>query len=76
MNAYAMAAQLLGDVELSVGQLAQLRAIDVKYQQRLFTLLHRDDAPPVEEMAELRAMIAADLLEMLTPEQRDELPGR
>lgn len=91
MNAYTMATQLLGDVDLSAGQLAQLRAIDMKYQQRLFTLLHRDDAgrpadlpgaaparerePTAEEMAALREMIAADLLDMLTPEQREALRG-
>jgi hypothetical protein len=40
MSAYAVAERLLGDMPLSVGQLTQLRAIDRKYQQRLFTLLH------------------------------------
>lgn len=51
MNAYTLAAQLLADVELSTGQLAQLRAIDMKYQQQLFTLLHRrgaDAAAPAD----------------------------
>jgi hypothetical protein len=43
MNAFTVAAEMLGDMRLSPGQLAQLRAIDAKYQQRLFTLLNRDD---------------------------------
>ena len=92
MNAYTVAAQLLGELELSTGQLSQLRTIDMSYQQRLFTLLHQAggaDAggpahrpaaparePTAEELEALRAMIVSDLLAMLTPEQRDELPGR
>ncbi len=43
MNAFTVAAEMLGDVQLSPGQRAQLRAIDAKYQQRLFTLLNRED---------------------------------
>lgn len=90
MNAYTLAAELLGGVELSVGQLAELRAIDMKYQQRLFTLLHRSGAdaagpsaparaerePTAEELASLRETIESDLFDLLTPEQRDELRGR
>lgn len=82
MNAYTLAAQLLGDMELSGFQLAQLRAIDASHQQRLFTLLHDGGAsrparePTAHELAALRETIVRDLLEMLTPEQRDALSGR
>ena len=82
MNAYTLAAQLLGDTELSAGQLAQLRTIDAGHQQRLFTLLHDGGAarparaPTAQELAALRETIVRDLLEMLTPEQRAALSGR
>jgi hypothetical protein len=45
MDAFTVAAQMLGGLELGSGQLAQLRAIDSKYQQRLYTLLHASDTP-------------------------------
>lgn len=80
MSAYEIAAKLLGDVSWSPGQLAELRAIDSKYQQRLFTLLHgeRPDAahrerPTDDELSRLDAMAAADIRAMLTPDQRRQL---
>ena len=82
MNAYTIAAQLLGDVELSAGQLAQLRTIDASHQQRLFTLLHDGGAerpvrePTERELESLRESITRDLLGMLTPGQRAALSGR
>ena len=82
MNAYTLAAQLLGDTQLSGGQLAQLRTIDASHQQRLFTLLHDGGArrearePTASELAALRETIVRDLLGMLTPEQRAALSGR
>ncbi|HEX8696376.1 MAG TPA: hypothetical protein VF746_28415 [Longimicrobium sp.] len=45
MDAFTVAAQMLGGLELDAGQLAQLRAIDSKYQQRLYALLHASDTP-------------------------------
>jgi hypothetical protein len=45
MNVFAMATRMLGDMQLSAGQLAQLRAIDRNFQQRLYTLLN---SPPVD----------------------------
>jgi hypothetical protein len=76
LSAYAEAERLLGDVELTTGQLAQLRAIDMAHQRRLFALLHaagpRRD-PTEEEVAALRERIDADLLALLTPEQRRAL---
>jgi hypothetical protein len=56
---------MLGDMELSSGQLAQLRALDRKYAQRLYA--RRLPEP------ELLAMLRADILAMLTPEQERAL---
>ena len=56
---------MLGDLELSPGQLAQLRALDRKYAQRLFERRQPE--------ATLRAMLRSDILAMLTPEQERAL---
>ena len=64
MNALAEAARMLGDMELSPGQLAQLRALDRKYAQRRF-----EGDPP----ADLLDLLRADILAMLTPEQERAL---
>ena len=63
---------MLGDMELSPAQLAQLRALGRRYAQRSF-----EGGSPEE----LRARLRADIREMLTPEQREtlarrEAPGR
>ena len=81
LSAYAEAERLLGGVELTSGQLAQVRAIDVAHQRRLFDLLHGAAGAlprePTEGEAEaLRERIDADLLAMLTPAQRRALGGR
>ena len=60
VNALAEAARMLGDLELSSGQLAQLRALDRKYAQRRY-----EGGTEQELLAALRS----DILEMLTPEQ-------
>jgi hypothetical protein len=78
MNALTMATELLGDIELSPGQVAQLRALNRKYAQRIYTLLHPSDAPPREELSEpeaadLHVRLAADILALLTPEQQSAL---
>jgi hypothetical protein len=76
LSAYAEAERLLGDVELTTGQLAQLRAIDAAHQRRLFALLHaagRSGEPTEAEIAALRRRIDADLFAILTPEQRRAL---
>jgi hypothetical protein len=69
-----MAKELLGDLEPSPGQLAQLRALDRKYAQRVYSLLHESDIPRQEltdgEAADLRAMLVSDILALLTPEQK------
>ena len=40
MDAFEVAHELLGDLPLTTGQLTQLRVIDHKYWQAVFTLLH------------------------------------
>ncbi len=76
MNALTMAAQMLGDLELTPGQLAQLHALNRKYAQRLYTLRRevKDSAAMEAEVAGLRDMLASDILAMLTPEQERALP--
>jgi hypothetical protein len=65
MNALAEAARLLGEMELSPGQLAQLRALDRKYAQRRFEGRRSE--------ADLLDLLRADIIAMLTPEQRRAL---
>jgi Spy/CpxP family protein refolding chaperone len=75
-SAFTVAKQLLGDMSLTPGQLAQLRAIDRKYQQALFTLLGGSQRRPTDsERSRLDAIARAEILEMLTPEQRRHLSG-
>lgn len=65
MNALAEAARILGDLELSAGQLAQLRALNRKYAQKLYERR--------EPEADLLALLRSDILAMLTPEQERAL---
>ncbi len=65
MNAMAEAGKLLGDLELSGGQLAQIRALDRKYAQRAYA---RDGTE-----AERRTALIDEILALLTPEQVSEL---
>jgi hypothetical protein len=77
IGAFAVAKRVLGDLTLTVGQLAQLRAIDRKYQQGLFTLLDgAQRAPTSAEIAQLDEIAMRDILEMLTPGQRQRVSGR
>jgi hypothetical protein len=77
MNALTVAADILGNISLSPGQLAQLRALNRKYAQRAYSLLHESSAPRRElsdaEAADLQAMLVSDILAMLTPEQQSLL---
>jgi Spy/CpxP family protein refolding chaperone len=72
MNALRMAERMLGSMELTPDQLAQLHALNRKYAQRAYTLLHERGASELTEAeeAELRARLRSDILAMLTPEQR------
>jgi hypothetical protein len=76
MDAITVANELLGNLHVSPGQLAQLRALNRKYAQRIYTLLHPPDGPPRDQLAEaeaadLHARLTADILALLTPEQRN-----
>jgi hypothetical protein len=69
-SAFTVAARLLGNLTLSPVQMAQLRAIDRKYQQALFTVLSGAERTPTStEIMELDGMATRDILAMLTPEQ-------
>ena len=76
-GAYTVAKRLLGDLALTPQQSGQLRAIDHKYQQALFAVLHGADRPPtIAETSPLDEMAAREIREMLTPEQRRVIDGR
>ena len=65
-SAFTVAARLCGNRTLSPQQMAQLRAIDRKYQQALFTMLDgAQRAPTSAEIAALDDMAASDIAEML-----------
>ena len=65
-----MAARLLGNLTLNPAQLAQLRAIDRKYQQALFTVLDGvERAPTSAEIVPLDSVATRDILAMLTRQQ-------
>jgi hypothetical protein len=73
VNALALAAEMLGEVEPTPGQLAQLRALDRKYAQRMYGLMHdsADGSGRREltgaEAARLRAQLEAEILALLAP---------
>ena len=74
MDVLTVAAELLGDIRLTPGQLGQLRALDYRL---LLESLPRDPAPPPGEKADaLRAHIVEEIRRMLTPEQRAQLDLR
>lgn len=70
-SACTVAAGLLPSIALTPSQTAQLRAIDHKYQQSLYTMLAgAPRAPTATEQSGLDDAAARDILNMLTPEQR------
>jgi uncharacterized membrane protein len=77
MTALTLARELVGNLELSPDQLAGLRALDRKYAQRVYTLLHQSDAVRSEltdaEAAALHTQLVSDILALLTPEQQSLL---
>lgn len=76
-GAFTVATRLLGNLTLSPAQLAQLRAIDRKYQQALFTILDGTQrAPTAAEISTLDDSAARDILAMLRPDQLAALPVR
>ena len=73
-SAFTVAERLLAGIALTVSQTGQLRAIDHKYQQSLYTMLggaHR--APTDAERSQLDDVATRDILLMLTAEQRARL---
>jgi hypothetical protein len=78
LDAFSVATELFGERPLSTGQLAQLRALDHRYWQAVYTMLHPEGEAPRPELtpaqrAELREMLVRAVREMATPEQRAEL---
>ena len=78
LDAFAVAAELFGDLPLSTGQLTQLRALDHRYWQEVYAILHPDAGAPrpaltAEQRAELREMLVRAVREIATPAQRAEL---
>ena len=88
MDAFTVASEMLGGIELGSGQLAQLRAINYRFVREVARLLREpagvgeDGAAPTQpriasvrrdlaerEVAALRAMLVADIRELLTDEQ-------
>jgi hypothetical protein len=68
-NPFALAKRLLVEVPLTPGQLAQLRAINTKYYTMLASV-GRSAGMNDSMLPEHRAMVAAEIREMLTVEQR------
>jgi hypothetical protein len=54
VDAFSVAAELLGDLPMTSGQLAQLRAVNHRYWQEVYTLLHPagEGAPDANPWAE------------------------
>jgi NAD(P)-dependent dehydrogenase (short-subunit alcohol dehydrogenase family) len=78
MDAYTVAREMLGGMELTPMQVAQLRAIDHEHQQRLFALVHAEQGGPARavaaaEVAALRASLQSAVLGILTAGQRARL---
>jgi hypothetical protein len=79
MNPFTMAELLLGDMKLTPGQLAQLRAINTRYFTELYALQRKVGAGsatdgrsvvPEADLAALDATIARDIRDMLSEDQR------
>lgn len=89
MDVFTVAAEIFGDLKLTSGQLGQLRALEYRLlldsagaggKRAVAGATAQDTADePVAwrvRDASARAMISAEILEMLTPEQRAELNRR
>jgi hypothetical protein len=81
MDVFIIATELLGKLELTSGQLGQLRALE--YRLLLESLPPRrgasksaveaDPGSVPENEAALRARVVEEIMQMLTPEQRAQL---
>ena len=66
-SAFTVAARMVDIGTLSPQQMTQLRALDHKYQQALFTMLDgAQRAPTSAEISALDDMAARDIVEVLT----------
>ena len=73
-SAFTVAERLLAGITLTVSQAGQLRAIDHKYQQSLYAILGGARRAPTDaERSKLDDVAAADIMKMLTAEQRARL---
>ena len=73
-SAFTVAERLLAGITLTVSQTGQLRAIDHKYQQSLYTMLEGARRAPTDaERSQLDDVAAHDIMLMLTAEQRARL---
>ena len=70
MDVLNVAAELLGSIHLTSGQLGQLRALDYRL---LLEASPRGAAPLPRDEDALRAYVVEEILQMLTPEQRAQL---
>ena len=81
LDAFVVAAELFGDVPLTTEQLTQLRALDHRYWQEVYTMLHPDGEAPrpaltAAQRTELHAMLARAVRELATATQRAEFDSR
>lgn len=66
MDVFTVAGELLGDVRLTAGQLGQLRALNYRL---LLESPPRGGEPSRGDEADLRARIATEIMQMLSPDQ-------
>ena len=82
MDVFSLAAEMLGGIRLTPGQLSHLQAINTRHQLRVSDLLRGTEGGDLErplshdEEAALHAHLVSDLREILTPEQLDAIDGR
>lgn len=70
MDVFTVAAELLGDMHLTSGQLGQLRALEYRL---LLESVPRDMALLPQEEDARRALVVEEIMQMLTPDQRAQL---
>ncbi len=79
MDAFTVAAEILGDRQLTSGQIAQLRAINQRYWQAVSAIRHSGAeqgeqgavALTAAQVAELRAMLEWEIRSLRAPDQRE-----
>lgn len=83
LDVFTLLEQLLPGVELTAGQLAQVRAANTKFHTELFAVRQRARSegrtwtkPSPAERSALRTMLVDDLRRMLTEAQRPEFERR